>query len=92
MNLKEAKRLRRRAKEIACQYVKDRVLDAELTKGESCATLVSVLPQRMYLNKPGTRSAYNAVGTQRFFNRMVKKNPEITYEQIMEYIYGTQPQ
>ena len=87
MNGKQAKRLRRKSKEFCCQFVKDRVLPPDLTEGVKCATLLSVVPVRVH--RRDIRGWPIMAGTYRYFILEVKKNPEVTYEEIIESIYGS---
>lgn len=85
MNQKKAKALRKQSKRYAIQFVKDYILDVSIWEVESDKRLLSVVPERMlYFN--GTQR-FLGLGTQRWFYKQVKKNPEITYEQIIQKIY-----
>lgn len=86
MNEKTAKRLRREAKQLMLEYVKARVLSPEQCEGESDERLISTLPERMLLQKDRTKT--QAFGTKRFFVRILKKYPNITYQELDDFVYN----
>ena len=86
MNGKKAKQLRMKAKDLACQFVKDRVLSEDLTKGRDCDSIIGTLPTRMFIKKQ--MQMETAIGTRRWFVQQVKKNPNVTYEQLIKEVYG----
>lgn len=86
MNGKQAKRLRKRAKELMLEFVHERVLSPEQCEGRTKAELISTLPERMLIMKDGVRK--QAFGTQRFFNRIVKSYPKVTYRELDDHIYN----
>lgn len=85
MNGKKAKRLRRQAKGMMCEYIRDRILPPDLTEGESCDSLLVVLPERAVFWKGFTR--YLGIGSKKWFYRQVKKHPTLTYQDFLEKIY-----
>ena len=86
MNGKQAKRLRRRAKELMLEFVHERVLSPEQCEGRTDVELISTLPTRMLILKDGVRM--QAYGTQRFFNRIVKSYPNVTYKELDDHIHN----
>jgi len=86
MNEKRAKRSRRRAKELMLEFVHCRVLTAEQCEGRSDKELIGTLPARMLMMDGKTKT--QAFGTQRFFDRIVKKYPHITYKELDDFIYN----
>lgn len=88
MNLKMAKALRGRAEELMAQWVRDKILSPEQTEGRSNKQLLAAIPPRIHFRDNFRR--FNGVGTQRWFYRIVKKQPEISYEQILSKIYPNQ--
>ena len=86
MNEKTAKRSRRRAKELMLDFVHHRVLSAEQCEGRTDKELRSTLPERMLMQENRTKT--QAFGTQRFFNRIVKKYPNITYKELDDFVYN----
>lgn len=87
MNGKKAKHLRRKAEGLMCEFIKDRVLTPELTEGKDCGSLLVALPERAYYWKGFTR--YLGVGSKGWFRKQVKKNPTVTYDDLMQRMYGT---
>lgn len=86
MNGKKAKALRRKAEDIIISFVKDKVLDQSLTKGLDRGRLIAVVPYRIHMREDFTKS--NGIGTQRFFYRLVKKYPWVTYQDFAAKYYG----
>lgn len=86
MNGKKAKRIRSKAKELMCQFIKEKILSPELTEGKDCDSLLVALPERSYYWKGFTR--HLGVGSKGWFKRQVKKNPSVTYGELEERIYG----
>ena len=84
MRGKRAKALRKKAKDIAYQYVCDRVLPPDLTKDEEYDTIVGVLPKRSYFMKYG--QIMLGFTTLRWIVKEVKRNPNTTYEEILEKV------
>jgi len=48
--------------------------------------LIGTLPERMLMQENRTKT--QAFGTQRFFNRIVKKYPNITYKELDDFVYN----
>ena len=87
MNLKKAKKLRTRAKQLGCEFVKAKVLTPELTDGVECSKLINSLPYRTLLfSNTGHRLA---AFTQKWWIKQVKKHPTKTYKEFEETVYGT---
>lgn len=66
--------------------MRERVLTPDLTEGKDCDTILVALPERMYYWKGFTR--HLGVGSKRWFNRKVKKNPDVTFDEIVEEMLG----
>lgn len=86
MNGKKAKRIRSRARDMACQYIREKVLDPDLTDGKDCASIMVALPKRMLVMN--RRVLSNGVFTQRWWDRMAKRHPEKLYEDYIDEVYG----
>lgn len=86
MNGKVAKRLRKAAKILERQFIKERVLTEEMLASCTEKELDNILPKSSLLMQAKTR--YQAFGTRRFFIRAVKKRPGITYQELAEAVYG----
>lgn len=87
MNGKKAKRLRQRAKEIACTIIRERILSPEWTKDKDCDSLLVALPERAYYWKGFTR--HLGMGSRKWINRQVKKQPDVTVDNLIGRMYGT---
>ena len=87
MNGKKAKRIRSGAKAMACQYVRDKVLEPDLTEGKDCASIMVALPKRMYVRKQGVLT--NGVYTLRWWDRMAKRHPEKLYGDYIDEVYSS---
>lgn len=81
----KAKKLRKRAKSYMCQYMRDLLVES-LTGEENCDTLIASLPVNMKVMK--RKTLYNGVATQRWWYRMVKKHPDIWYNDMIDIIEG----
>lgn len=86
MNSKRAKLLRKKAGALMVDFVKDKVLSKDLTDGLKYDKIIAQLPERVYMRNRKTLGV--GVATQRWFIKKVKKNPGITYKQILKEIYG----
>lgn len=90
MNQKKAKSLRRKTYNLVIQFVIDRVLPPEEVErvANNEIQLRKAIPTTMYFRQG--RTVKNGVLTHRWFYKQVKKNPEITYEQILQRAQLTQ--
>lgn len=87
MNLKKAKLLRKKAKQLACEFVKDKVLSSDLTEGVDCSKLIHSLPLRTTIMSHTGHKV--AVGTMRWWIKQAKKHPNSNYEYFKETMYGS---
>lgn len=87
MNGKKAKKLRKKANTYIHKYVKERVLTEDLTKDMDYGTIIGVLPYRTYFRKGWT--LYNGVFTRRWFYRLMKKNPNLDYNEVIPFGTGS---
>jgi hypothetical protein len=78
MNQRQAKSLKRRSRILLNQWVSDNILiKEELEKAPNKSKLYKYVPYSMHLYKhTGTR---NALFTQRWAYKLVKKHPDISY-------------
>tara|TARA_R100000664_G_scaffold10073_1_gene16718 strand:+ start:7258 stop:7518 length:261 start_codon:yes stop_codon:yes gene_type:complete len=81
MNGKKAKNLRRKSKELLIEWLKTMVPDGEDTNKITIKNLNQFLPEQthIYANNKLMLSAYSL----RWFYKKVKKNPNITLQEIL---------
>ena len=80
MNGKKAKQLRRRSKELLIEWLKTMVPEGEDTSKITINNLDEFLPQQTHIfaNNKLMLSAYSL----RWFYKQVKKNPDVTLEDL----------
>jgi hypothetical protein len=82
MNSRKSKAIRRLARFMAVQYVKDRLLSEEMCEGKSDKELVKAVPTHGYFRSERTiRVGYTSL---RWFIKQLKKRPESTYQELLE--------
>ena len=86
MRGKRAKGLRNAGKFLMYKFVEARVLSPKDMEGLSLKEIINTLPKRMLMQREGRQQ--EAFGTQRFFNRIVKKYPNITYKELDDFVYN----
>jgi hypothetical protein len=86
LNLKEAKRLRKKARTYMNKYVEEYVLTTEEAAKKNYNKLYKSLPRKMHVAHAGTTK--NGVLTQRWWYRMVKNNPDWSYTWMVGIAYG----
>ena len=80
MNRKRAKALKQKSYNLVIDYVKDRLLTPEQTEGYSDKDLLRAVPTHAYFRL--ARTLRVGILSQRWFYKQVKKNPEVTYNEL----------
>ena len=85
MRGKKVQAIKQHTNTLALQFVRDRVLTEEDAKGVSDKRLLAVLPRRTLMLHKGV--IRQAIGTYRYIYRQVKRNPSLTYDELIGIMY-----
>lgn len=82
MNKKQSKKIRRKANELAIEFILDRVLSREEADKYTNKELLQALPYEAYFRKGFT--TYLGIGCYKWIEKQVKKKYNITYDELLE--------
>ena len=82
MNGKRSKALRRQSYNLVITYVKDRLLTPDQYEGATDKELLKAVPDLANLRQAG--QVKNGILSKRWFYKQVKKNPEVSYEELLK--------